>query len=257
MARTHRLLLGLLAAPVVLYAGACAILFATQRSHLYFPVPRGRRDVDMGTLRRADATLVLSLRELEGTKAVVYYGGNHEDVSQTVPVLAEAYPDRAIYALHYRGYGGSTGTPTEANNIADGLALFDQVCQLHPEIVVVGRSLGSGVAVQVAARRRAATHLVLVTPYDSVVNVAAHHYPDFPVRRISRDRYESWRHAPAIDVPTTLIVAGRDRIIPRENTRKLYSAFRPGIAKWIEYPLAVHSFPHDAKFAATLRAAVQ
>ena len=67
--------------------------------------------------------------------------------------FAEAFPDRSLYLVNYRGYGGSSGRPSEAGLVADALAVFDHVRTQHPDIAVMGRSLGSGVAVQLAAVR--------------------------------------------------------------------------------------------------------
>jgi pimeloyl-ACP methyl ester carboxylesterase len=105
------------------------------------------------------------------------------------------------------------------------------VAQRGGDIVVVGRSLGSGVAVQLAAGRpRDIGRVVLVTPYDSLVALAARLYPVFPVRWLLRDRYDSARHAPQIDAPTLLIAAEHDEVIPREHAEALAARFRAGLA---------------------------
>jgi pimeloyl-ACP methyl ester carboxylesterase len=96
-------------------------------------------------------------------------------------------------------------------------------------VIVVGRSLGSGIAVHVASVRRVA-RLVLVTPYDSMVGIASGQYPYFPVSLILRDRYESWRYAPRVRAPTRIIVADADEVIPRASSEQLYGRFAPGIA---------------------------
>jgi pimeloyl-ACP methyl ester carboxylesterase len=97
-------------------------------------------------------------------------------------------------------------------------------------VIVVGRSLGSGLAVRVASVRRIA-RLVLVTPYDSIVGIASGQYPWFPVSLILRDRYESFRYAPRVTAPTRIIVADADEVIPRASSEKLLSRFAPGVAR--------------------------
>ena len=131
------------------YALICLFLYLKQDTLLYFPQPSANNSPE-GTMRlvRPDADLQLSVRLHPGAAAVVYFGGNGEDVSQSVATLAKAFPQHALYLLHYRGYGSSSGKPTEEANAGDALALFDMVAQQHREIVVVGRSLGSGVAVR-------------------------------------------------------------------------------------------------------------
>src|SRR5687768_4325056 len=153
--------------PLLLYAFACLMLFATQRNLIYFAVPRTNTTAPTLALKTDAGDVLVSTRAVEGKRAIVYFGGNAEDVSQSVPDLAVAFPDRAIYALHYRGYGGSAGSPAQAGIVADALALHDLVQSDHDDIVLIGRSLGSGVAMQVAGARPA-TRLVLVTPFDSL-----------------------------------------------------------------------------------------
>jgi pimeloyl-ACP methyl ester carboxylesterase len=117
-----------------------------------------------------------------------------------MPALSVAFPDRAIYLLHYRGYGGSSGTPSEKALFADALTLFDEVRTKHSSVDVVGRSLGSGVAVYVASLRPVA-RLVLVTPFDSLEGLAALRFPYVPVKWLLRDKFESWRFAPQVTAP--------------------------------------------------------
>ena len=247
-------LASVLVAPPLLYAAACAMLYARQRKVLYTPVPHRNRAVPTIPLGAHDVDVRVSVRPLESPRAVVYYGGKSEDVSATVPVLGDAFPDAAIYALHYRGFGDSAGAPTEANLVADAMALFDTVRKRHPDVVVVGRSLGTGVAIQVAARRRA-RRLVLVTPYDSIAEVAATHFRAFPVRWIVQDRFESWRVAPFIRIPTTVIVAERDAVIPIAHTRRLLEHFGPNVVRLVTLKDEDHgSFMAKRVFIEALRA---
>jgi hypothetical protein len=215
---------------VLAYVALCAVMFIFQRSLLYFPQPRS--DVTpQSTLNLAveGAQLVVSVRPLDGSRALLYFGGNGEDVSQSLASLSRAFPDRALYLMHYRGYGGSSGAPTEAANQADAKVLFDQVARQHPEVLVIGRSLGSGVAVRLASERPV-SRLILVTPYDSLLRIAAHRYPYLPVRCLLLDRYESWRYAPQVRAPTTILAAEHDEVIPRASTARLFARFAPGVA---------------------------
>ncbi len=226
---------------IALYALACLALFLAQRSLIFFPQPRRFGDAaSVMTLPVEGAQLKVSVRALEGERALVYFGGNGEDVSGSLPDLAQAFPRHALYLMHYRGYGGSTGKPTEKALFADALALFDQVHAFHPEVTVIGRSLGSGVAVHLASVRPAA-RLVLVTPYDSIADLAARQFPMFPIRALLAERFESWRYAPLVKVPTTLVTAGHDEVIPRASTDLLLTRFQPGIARQIVIPEAGHN----------------
>jgi pimeloyl-ACP methyl ester carboxylesterase len=157
-----------------------------------------------------------------------------------MPAFSAGFPDSAIYLLHYRGYGGSSGKPSEEALFNDALTLFDEVHAQHPDVDVVGRSLGSGVAVYLASQRPIA-RLVLVTPYDSLQELGVRQFPYLPVRWLLRDKFESWRFAPRVTAPTLLIAADHDEIIPRESTELLRSRFKPGVASLVVLPGTDHN----------------
>jgi uncharacterized protein len=211
------------------YLGVCAAMFAFQRSLLYHPRPREVTAPDSTmALHVEGADLVVTVRPHLGQKAILYFGGNGEDVSSSLKSFSEAFPDDAVFLMHYRGYGGSTGNPSERANHSDAAALFHIVHAQHPQVAVVGRSLGSGVAVRLASENPV-SRLVLVTPYDSIEEIAAAQYPYLPVRWLLLDRYESWRYAPRIAIPTTIIAASDDDVIPRASTNKLIGRFAAGV----------------------------
>ncbi len=230
MSRTFVLLLALAAA---LYLGACALLFVFQRSLIYFPQPRTLSvNATTLTLPVVDAQVLVSARLHEGPGALIYFGGNAEDVTLNLPAFSQAFPDQAIYLLHYRGFAGSSGSPSEEALKRDALALFDRVHAKHPNTTIVGRSLGTGVAIYLASQRPA-SRLVLITPYSSLADLAAIKMPWFPVRWLLKDTFESWKDASQISAPTLLIAAEHDEIIPRSNTEKLYRYFPTGIASLV------------------------
>lgn len=237
MRRMKRLLLTMALLLLFVYGGLCLAMFLKQRSLIYQPTPAGS-DMGAGTtlpvpsaaLQVPGAMLRLAVRPVPGTaRAVLYFGGNAEDVSASLPDLVDTYPTFSIYAMHYRGYGGSTGQPSEASLQADALALFDRVHQQHPQVIVVGRSLGSGIAVRLATQRPV-DQLVLVTPYDSLQRVAQRQYPWLPVAWLLQDKYESWRYAPQVTAPTRIVVAGQDSLIPPAHSHALFGYFKPGVA---------------------------
>ncbi len=236
-----RVAIGILVCSACLYLLLCVGLFADQRSLIYFAQPRSNTTASaLLTLPTGVGTVAVSTRSDPGPDAVIYFGGNAEDVSQSMPQFEEAFPHNAIYLLHYPGYGGSSGNPTENSIFAAALALFDYVHQRHPNIVVIGRSLGSGAAVRIASLRPV-TRLVLVTPYDSLGDVAAEHYPYLPVRLLLKDKFESWKYAPHVTVPTRIIVAEKDEVIPRASTDRLRTRFNPAIVSYIVVPDVGHN----------------
>lgn len=210
------------------YAGLCAALYLLQRSLIYFP-PRRYAAVEVERLAVADATLAVAVRRAAGPGALIYFGGNAEDVAWSLPEIARAFPERALFLPYYRGYGESTGKPSEAALHADALALFDRVRAEHPDVIVVGRSLGSGVAVRLASRRPV-RRLVLVTPFDSLLRIAQRQFSIFPVSWFLRDAYESWRWAPEVRAPTLLLAAENDAIVALAHVEALLASFRPGVA---------------------------
>jgi pimeloyl-ACP methyl ester carboxylesterase len=104
----------------------------------------------------------------------------------------------------------------------------------------MGRSLGSGVAVQLAAARPVA-RLVLVTPFDSLVNVAKEHFGWLPVGWLLRDRYESASRAREVTAPVLIVIAGEDEIIPERRSRALTAAFVPGQVQVVVVPGVGHN----------------
>lgn len=225
-------MLAFVAVLALIYVALCALLFFQQRSLIYQPRPRTIIDgATMLTLRVDGAEVLVTTLQRPGEAALVYFGGNAEDVSYGLPALAQAFPDHAIYLMHYRGYGGSSGKPTEAALFSDAVALFDKVHAEHGSILVVGRSLGSGVATYLASVRPVA-RLVLVTPFDSLVAVASQHYPFFPVRWLMRDKFESWRYAERVTAPTLILAAQFDEVIPAASTKALLPHFRPGLVSF-------------------------
>lgn len=217
------------AVAVLAYLAICAALALFQRSLIYFPQPRSNRAAATLRLAVPDAIIEITTRVPQRADAVLYFGGNAEDVSWSLDDLEAAFPDHDLYLMHYRGYGGSSGRPTETALFSDSLALFDLVRRDHARIVVVGRSLGSGVAAFLASQRPV-SRLVLVTPFDSVLEIAARSFSFLPVRWLLRDRFESTNYARHITAPTTIIVAEHDIQIPRRHTDALLRHFQPGVA---------------------------
>ena len=225
-----RTLLSLVALIVAVYLILCAALFVFQRALIYFPQPASLDSPESRlTLAMPDADVRVTVRERAGPKALIYFGGNAEDVSRNLPEFSEAFPDYSLYLLHYRGFGGSGGSPSEEAIAEDALALFDQVYASHPQVALLGRSLGSGVAVRLASQRPV-ERLILVTPYNSLEEIAARQYPWVPVQWLLKDRFRSGQYAAHIRVPTLLLAASDDEVIPRASTKRLLQSFPDGVA---------------------------
>ncbi len=223
------------------YALLCAWMFFTQRGQIYFPTPESE-------VPGARALWVESHGERikvwqvarPGGRALLYFGGNAEDVAGNVDLFAAAFPDHSLHLVNYRGYGGSSGRPSESGLLADALAVFDHVQARHSDVAVMGRSLGSAVAVQLAAERQVA-RLVLATPFDSLVDVARGHLRWLPVGLLMRDRFESALHAPGVSTPVLVVIAGEDEIIPRARSEALAASFAQAQTRVVVVPGVGHN----------------
>jgi pimeloyl-ACP methyl ester carboxylesterase len=210
---------------LITYLAACLLLYVSQRRLLFFPVT----EVDLpGTKSRfvdtGDAVIKVWVVNPGRAKALIYFGGNAENVAYDVDAFSARFRERTLYLVNYRGYGGSSGTPDEAGLYRDALALYDRFAPAHESMAVIGRSIGSAVATELASKRET-EKLVLITPFDSGTSVAQKLYPFFPMGLIVRDRYDSVARAEKITAPVLIIAAGSDEIIPQENTRNLARSF--------------------------------
>ena len=223
------------------YGGLCLLMAVAQRSFIYFPRPAADPSNQLELL--VDGTRVrVAQRPHRGPRALIYFGGNAEDVSLTRAELAALLPESALYLLHYRGYGGSEGRPSEVAIRADAQALYTHVAQRHTSITVVGRSLGTGPAVHLAASRPV-QRLVLLVPFDSLLAVARHTMPWLPVDLLLRDRWDAAAEAPQVQAPTILVAAANYQVVPARHAQALQRAFRPGVAELRVVPELEHNTP--------------
>ncbi|HTO45297.1 MAG TPA: alpha/beta fold hydrolase [Burkholderiales bacterium] len=158
---------------------------------------------------------------------VIYFGGNGEEVSWLVTESARLAP-WAVLLINYRGYGLSDGRPSESVLYKDAVAIHDWAAG-RPDIdarriVLVGRSLGTGVATYLAAQR-AVSGVVLVSPYDNLVEVARGVYPYLLVDYFMRYRFDSAARAKLIHAPLLALVADQDTIVRPERSRSLVRAW--------------------------------
>jgi uncharacterized protein len=233
------LFLGIVA--LVIWTVLCAVMYFAQDRLLYFPSPELERPgARVLRLRTGDATVKVWELHPEARPALIYFGGNGEDVGFNIVDFDKEFPDRAIYLVNYRGFGGSTGEPREGALIADAEAVYDWVSARHDSIIVMGRSLGTGVATALAGRKPVAG-VVLVTPYDSIANVAAGRYPWFPVRWLIKDPYDSAARMPRVRAPVLVLIAGRDESIPRARSDALIASIPAGLAHTVIVPEAGHN----------------
>jgi uncharacterized protein len=200
-----------------------ASLLAPVSRRLVYPAAGTRVAVEETTLELRVGGVALRGWEVNPgrQRSLVYYGGNGEGLDWLVPELAARFPDHTSYLVAYRGYGASEGTPGERVLTEDALAVHDHAAaRHHGRVDVVGRSLGSGVAVQVAVRRPV-DRLVLITPFDSLVATAADLFPRLPVRHLLQDRWDSAAVARRLGARVLVVRAGRDAVVRPARTDRL------------------------------------
>jgi uncharacterized protein len=192
------------------------------------------------SLRSGQATLKVWELHAGRPAALIYFGGNAEDVSLNLADFDAAFPDRAIYLVNYRGYGGSSGRPSEAALLTDSEVIYDSVSARHASVAVMGRSLGSGIAIALAAHRPV-ERLVLVTPYDSIANVAAEHFWWLPVAWLLNDRYDSLARIGCVRAPVLAVLAERDEVIRRARSDALLAVIPASLRQTVVIAGATHN----------------
>ena len=167
---------------------------------------------------------------------LLVFGGNAEDNTWRLRHFDGWLDDVHIATFYYRGYGPSGGTPNQTALIADAASIHDHlVALLQPShVVAAGFSLGSGVVAQLA-RSRPLAGAILVTPFDSIMAVAAERYPFAPVRWLLRHPFRSDEALAGVEMPVAVIAAAADRVVSSERTRQLLAVLaRPLAVAWIE-----------------------
>ena len=251
----------LLSAGFAIFVGLCGALYLLQEQLIFLGRPLA--DVDRYTVGTLPHTSEIEVQAHDGTRLhgwlrhtageaappglVIYFGGNAEEVSGQMHDAGMLAP-WSFAAFNYRGYGLSEGRPSETALAADALAIHDRLAardDVDPNrIVVFGRSLGSGVAVQLAANRPVRA-VVLVSPFDSLRSIARRQYPFVPVSLLLKHPFDSLARAPEIEAPLLVIAGGRDRLIPSALSRRLHDAWA-GPKRWVLLPEADHNDIHTS-----------
>ena len=209
----------------IAYIAICFLLFIFQRQMIYFPssevnVP----DVAHTVLDTGEVRIKVWILNPGKEKALIYFGGNAENVAYNIDDFRTLFFDRTVYLVNYRAYGGSSGSPHEEGFYRDALFAYDHFKKEHTALSVMGRSIGGAVATYLASKRDV-EKLILVTPFDSAVSVAKKLYWFFPMDLILREQLDSVAKADKIRADTLIIAAENDRIIPYAHTHNLAQAF--------------------------------
>jgi uncharacterized protein len=208
-----------------LYVGLGAILYFAQRSMMYFPetihtppAQAGLPEAEEIALTAADGVRLVGwhVPPREGKPVILYFHGNGGALRYRVERFRRLVKDGVgLVAIEYRGYGGSEGSPSEQGLFADGEAAYAfAAAHYRPEqIVLWGESLGSGVAVYLAAEKPVG-RVILEAPFTSAAAVAALRYWFLPVRLLMKDQFRSDERIGNVTAPVLILHGTNDRVVP-------------------------------------------
>jgi pimeloyl-ACP methyl ester carboxylesterase len=244
------LLKWLLIVPLATYLGVAVLLYVVQRSLMYFPeavrtspAAAGLPEAEEITLDTPDGekVIVWHIAPRDPDQPVVLYlHGNGGALSHRVERFrALTAGGIGLVALDYRGYGGSTGHPTESGLLIDAATAYAFTAARYSprQIALWGESLGTGVAVALGSK--AIGHLILEAPFTSTVDIAARHYPFVPVRLLMKDQFRSDERIRSVTAPLLILHGARDSIVPIEFGQRLFElAHEP--KRFVRYPDGEH-----------------
>jgi fermentation-respiration switch protein FrsA (DUF1100 family) len=219
------------------YGSLVTLMYLLQRSMMYFPdttrtppAEAGLPQAEEVVLKTADGERVIAWHvPPRGDKPVVlYFHGNGGAIGYRVARFRALIADgTGLVALSYRGYAGSTGTPTEAGLIADAQAAYAFAVARYPveRIALFGESLGTGVAVALAAEKPVGG-IVLEAPFTSAVDIGASAYWFAPVRLLMKDQFRSDERIAQVSAPLLVLHGERDAVVPIRFGERLFSLAR-------------------------------
>jgi fermentation-respiration switch protein FrsA (DUF1100 family) len=219
---------------LIAYAMIGALLYFGQRALMYFPDTARIQPARVGLPHAAEEILATADGEKiiawhippRGDKAVVlYFHGNGGSIAYRADRFRALTADgTGVIALSYRGYGGSTGSPTEEGLFADARAAYAFAAARYPaaRIALWGESLGGGVAVALAAEHPVG-RLILEAPFTSAADIGASVYFFLPVRLLMKDQYRSDERIGRVTAPVLIIHGTDDQVVPIRFGERLYS----------------------------------
>ena len=232
------------------YGAIVAFAYLAQRALLYFPdrtrtppAAAGLPEAEEAAIETADGerVIVWHVPPAAGKPVILYFHGNGGALAHRIVRFRGLIAGgNGLLALSYRGYGGSSGSPTEAGLFADAAAIYAFAAERYAasRIVAFGESLGTGVAIWLATEKPVA-RVILQAPYTSIADVGAAAYPFLPVRLFLKDRFRSDERVGRLTAPVLIIHGERDRVVPIEFGERLYALVRAP-KKFVRFPAGEH-----------------
>jgi fermentation-respiration switch protein FrsA (DUF1100 family) len=228
--------MGLIAWLVGAYAVICVAAYLGNRHFMYLPDPTRVAPAEVGLdgveeieIPVADGVTVVAWHApaKRDKPTILYFHGNGANAANRSPKIKKIRENGfGVFYLNNRGYGGSGGSPTEEDNVADAIAAHDHLTDLGvsaDRIVAYGESLGSGQAVRLAAKRSVSA-VVLEAPLTSTVEVARQTYFWLPLSLLIADKYNNERNIRSVTAPVLILHGKQDEVIPVEMGRRVYRA---------------------------------
>jgi uncharacterized protein len=230
-----KLLVGIPLSMIVLYLVGCLLLYAFQNKLIFFPK---KMSVDAHEISK-DSTIeplqinVAESKNLRGwlckspnkgkLKIIIYFGGNGDEVSNFIP-QAKKFEGWSVVLLNYPGFGDSDGSPNEKSLYNSALSIYDYVISRDDvdanHIVIMGRSLGTGVATFLASSKPS-RGVVLISPFESLSCVVKDNFGFFPVDLILKSKFDSRIYAPQVKSPLLCLCGLDDRTIAPKHSKTL------------------------------------
>ena len=222
---------------VVLYIGICTLLYINQDDLLFHPKPLSQKEVnevlknnpDFDTLSflmsdNVKISLYVS-KDSSNNKwpLLIYFGGNAEEVSHLMEKKSY-FKNLKFVLVNYRSFGLSQGKISEKNMFSDALEVYDKLKMREDvdstDINVIGRSIGTGVATYLASQRNIKM-AVLITPYESMIDVAQEKYPFVPIAWLIKHPFNSTQYAVSVNSKMLAIISKNDVVIPKQHAYNL------------------------------------
>jgi fermentation-respiration switch protein FrsA (DUF1100 family) len=216
-----------------LYAALAVMIYFAQRSLMYFPdtarvlpAAAGLPEAEEVPLTATDGVGIAAwhVPPRDGKPVILYFHGNGGALRFRVERFRRLIADGiGLLALEYRGYGGLAGSPSEEGLIADAQAAYRFAAAHYPaqQLVLWGESLGSGVAIAIAAERPVG-RVILEAPFTSAVAVGARHYWYLPVSLLMKDQFRSDRRIGKVTAPVMIMHGVHDHVVPYAMGEQLF-----------------------------------